>query len=80
MFKQGIDGIRKTYHDETLYSSTEALFAQMTAHSKKAGAPSSERRALDLRRFAENEVQVAAAFLNLQVSTQPLSPSSLAAQ
>ena len=70
MFKVGIDLVRKNYHDETLYSNTESLFSQMTAHSKLVGAPSVERGPNDLRRFAENEVQITAAFLNLQVHKQ----------
>ena len=72
MFKDGIVAIRQSYHDETLYSNTEALFNDMRAQSKAQGAPSAERGPADLRRFAENEVLLAAAFLNLQTDAQPL--------
>ena len=72
MFKDGIRAMRQSYHDETLYSNTERLFNDMRSHSKAEGAPSAERGPDDLRRFAESEVLVAAAFLNLQVDRQPL--------
>jgi len=65
MFRGGIDELRKLYHDDTLYQKTDELFRSLAAVSKSKQAPGSDRGELDLRRFAENEVKVAKAFLDL---------------
>jgi len=65
LFKSGIESTRQIYHDVTLYSNMESLFIQMSKHSGEKNAPNPERGERDLQRFAESEVQMAAAFLNL---------------
>jgi hypothetical protein len=77
MFKAGIESTRQTYHDVTLYSNMESLFLQMSKHSAEKNAPNPERGEGDLRRFAQSEVQVASAFLNLHIDDRAIAPSDL---
>lgn len=78
MFKAGVESVRQSFHDETLYTRAELLFEVMARHSRKRGALSLLRGEEDLRRFALSEVQLAGAFLHLQ-EHQPSLPADVPA-
>ena len=71
MFKSGIEQTRQTNHEDTLYKDFQDLFGTLKEQSKKKGAPSVDRGPADLRLFAEDELRVTAAFLQLQRSSEP---------
>lgn len=66
MFKAGIEERRQIYHEELLYQNFQDLFDLLKQQSKKHRAPSADRGPEDLRRFAEDELRVTSAFLQLQ--------------
>jgi len=66
MFRDGIRNVRQSLHDKNLYTRFEELYAAMVVINGREGSPAVTRADADLKRFAESEVQVTRAFLQLR--------------
>lgn len=65
MFKSGLEYIRRKHNDTTLYLNFESLFVCMIGISRSKGAPH-EKNEKELMAFAEDEIEIAKAFLKLR--------------
>lgn len=71
MFKDGIDQVRGHYHDANLYTQFERLNIRMNDLKSSNNSPAFKRNEVELKRFAEHEIQLTRAILNLQESGSP---------
>lgn len=78
MFKAGIEQTRQANHEDTLYQDFQDLFAILKNQSKRKGAPSVDRGPADLRLFAEDELRVTTAFLQLQQRGESMAATHIA--
>jgi hypothetical protein len=69
MFKDGIEHVRKDYKDINLYSQFESLYKKMEEISRRNNSPAFIREGEELKRFADNEIQLSKAFLQLREET-----------
>jgi hypothetical protein len=65
MFKDGIDYVRNYHKDINLYTQFEGLYKRMEDVSRKKNSPVFIRDSEELKRFADNEIQLSKAFLKL---------------
>lgn len=66
MFKDGLEQLRELHKDINLYTQFEDLYKKMNEINRKNNSPAFFRREEELKRFANGEIELSKAFLQLR--------------